>query len=334
MNISEKAKKLYQDAIVIEGQLAFEQAMPLSLIEKFKLVDEYKDAGFTAVTLSLANEETSTEQALHYLAKIRKHIFKNDDKYILARTKNDILDAKKNNKIALRLMFQGTEPIAKNLDLLETFQTLGISSLLLAYNIRTPMGDGVIEENDAGVSLLGKAFIVEANRLGIILDGSHAGFNTSMQALQLTTSPMAFSHSGVYGVAAHIRNVRDEQIYAVAKTGGVIGVNGLGLLLGDKNARVEKYIEHIDYIYRLVGDKHIAMGLDNLFFAAQFSEFMDNQSITHPPAYANQVGNAMDWKYIKANNMLEIVEGLLQSNYSEAAVKGFLGENILRIMKD
>ena len=332
MNISEKAKSIYQEAIIIDGQLAFEVDMPWEFSKKWDLVDRYAKAGFTGITLSLANEETSTEKTLEYLAKIRKYIFSHSDKYILAKTKEDILRAKKENKIALRLMFQGTGPIGKNLDLLEIFYTLGITSLLLAYNIRTPLGDGVIEENDSGLSHLGKKFVSEMNRLGIIINGSHAGFKTSMDALNLTTKPFVFSHSGIYKIAPHVRNVHDEQIKAVAKSGGVIGINGLGLLLGDTNASIEKYVDHIDYITRLVGAQYVGIGLDNLYFSDQFAEFMENQSITHPQAYANIVTDATTWKCLQPEDIISVIEVLLQRGYSESDIKAILGENILRLM--
>jgi len=332
MKISEQAKNILENAIVIDGQLGFEAAMPWTLEEKWSLVDRYKKAGFHALTLSLGNEETTTEQALEYLSKIRKHISQNTEKYILAKSSDDILLAKKTNKIALRLMFQGTNPIGKNLDLLETFKELGISSMILAYNIRTPIGDGVIEESDGGLSHLGKKFVAEMNRLGMIVDGSHAGYRTTMDALSLTNRPMVISHSGAYGIYPHARNARDEQIKAVAETGGVVGANGIGLLLGDPTASVEKYVDHIDYIVKLVGARHVSMGLDNLYFADQFDQFMQNQQITHPEAYAKKLGNRGDWKCLQPEDIILVVEQLIQRAYSKKDIEGFLGANILRLM--
>ena len=332
MNVSEQAKKIFHDAIVIDGQLGFEVAMPWTFTEKWALVDRYKEAGFHGLTLSIANEESTTEKTLEYLAQIRKHIFQNPEKYVIANTKDDILRAKKENKIALRLMFQGTSPIGKNLDLLEIFRELGISSLVLAYNIRTPMGDGVIEEKDSGLSHLGKKLVAEMNKLGMIVDGAHAGFQTTMDAAELTKSPMVISHSGAYGIHPHVRNVHDEQIKAVVKTGGVIGVNGIGILLGDPQASVEQYVTHIDYIVKLVGAKHVSIGLDNLYFADHFDQFMQNQQITHPEAYANKAGTRSDWKCLQPEDIIFVVELLIQRGYSNEDIGGILGGNILRLM--
>lgn len=332
MKISNQAKEIFQSAVVVDGQLGFEPAMPWIFAEKWSLVDRYKKAGFHALTLSVANEESSLEETLEYVAQIRKHIFQNAEKYILAKFSEDILRAKKENKIALRLMFQGTSPIGKNLDLLETFRELGISSLILAYNIRTPIGDGVIEERDSGLSFLGKKFIAEMNRLGMIIDGAHAGYQTTMDALKLTKLPMVISHSGAYRIHPHVRNAHDEQIKAIAKTGGVIGVNGIGVLLGDPNASIEKYVDHIDYIAKLIGARHVSIGLDNLYFADQFDQFMQNQQITHPEAYAKKTGNRGDWKCLQPEDIISVVELLIQRGYSKQDIKGILGENILRLM--
>ncbi len=333
MNIHDKAKRILQEAVIIDGQLGFEMAMPWTFTEKWALVDRYKTAGFHALTLSIANDESTTEQTLDYLSQIRKYIFQNPDKYILAKSKEDILQAKKENKIALRLMFQGTSPIGKNIDLLELFHELGITSLVLAYNIRTPMGDGVIEERDGGLSHLGKKFIAEMNRLGIIIDGAHTGYQTTMDALNLTKLPMMISHSGVYGIHPHVRNVHDEQIKAIAKTNGVIGINGIGILLGDPKASIDKYVDHIDYIVKLVGAKHVAIGLENLYFSDQFEDFMQKQQITHPEAYANIAGNKREWKCLQPEDILFVVELLIARDYSNDDIKNILGGNILRIME-
>src|SRR5476649_1365579 len=102
MKISDKAKHILQEAVVIDGQLGFEVAMPWTFSEKWLLVDRYKKAGFHALTLSIANEESTTEKTLEYLAQIRKHIFQHPEKYILAKSAEDVLRAKQENKIALR----------------------------------------------------------------------------------------------------------------------------------------------------------------------------------------------------------------------------------------
>lgn len=332
LTISAKARNVYEESIVVDGQLGFEEAMPWSFEKKWQLVDRYMAAGFSAITLSLANDETTTEQALLYLAKIREYMFRHPDKYILARNAKDILQAKRENKIALRLMFQGTSPIGKNLELVGVFKELGISSMAIAYNIRTPMGDGIVEEHDAGLSHLGKKFVNEMNRRNMIIDGAHGGYQTTMDVLNVTSRPFVFSHTNVYSINPHIRNIKDEQIITTAKTGGLIGISGLGILMGDEKASLEKYVDHMDYVCKLVGTEHVALGLDTLYFSDQFAEFMQSQSITHPQNYAKKVAQAVSWRCVQPEEVVTVVELLLQRGYKEQEIKSILGNNILRLL--
>ena len=331
MSMKEKAKKLYQESIIIDGHFAVELAMPGPLEEKWGLVDSYADAGVTAVTLSLANDESKLEETLGYLALVRQHIFSHPEKYILAVTKEDILQAKKENKLAIRLMFQGAGPLSLNVHLSEIFFQLGISSMIIAYNIRTAMGDGCIEEMDAGLSHLGKDLIQKMNRIGMVIDGAHSSINTIMGSVEVSSLPIVISHACAYGINPLPRNIKDEQIKAIAKSGGIIGVNGIGLLLGDKTASIKKYVDHIDYIVNLAGIKHVAIGLDHLYFPDRFNEFMKNQPITNPSAYGKMVDTSM-LTCIKPHQLVDIVEELLERKYTESDIQAILGKNILRVI--
>lgn len=331
--MKEKAKQIYQEAIVIDGHFAVELAMPGTLEEKWDLIDSYIAAGVTSVSLSLANDESKLEETLAYLALIRKHIFLHPDKYILTRTKEDILQAKKENKLAIRLMFQGAAaPLAMNINFTEIYSRLGISSLIVAYNIRTYMGDGCIEEVDAGISHLGKRLIQEMNNLGMIIDGAHCSMKTIMDSIEISKLPVIISHACAFGINSIPRNIRDEQIKAIANSGGIIGVNGIGLLLGDKNASIKKYVDHIDYIVNLVGIPYVGIGLDNFYFGDKFNEFMKNQPVTNPSAYGKMVDTSM-FTCIKPNQLIDVVEELLVRHYSVSDIKAILGENFLRVIE-
>lgn len=326
------AEQIMKDSIVIDGHFAIELAMPRSLESKFKLIDEYYLAGVNALSLSLANDESKLEETLLYLAQVRQFINKNKDKYILAMNTKDILRAKAEGKLALRLMFQGTAPLNLQLDLLEIYKTLGISSLVIAYNIRTPMGDGVIEEVDAGISHLGKRFVAEMNRHALLLDGAHSSKNTIEGMIAASEKPVVISHAGVYAINPLPRNVRDDQIKALAAKGGLLGINGIGLLLGDKNASVQKYVDHVDYVVKLVGPEYVGIGLDHLYFPDQFNEFMHHQPITNPSAYGKMIDPAM-LKSIHPRQIVQIVDEMINRNYSEETIRLILGENWLRVMR-
>lgn len=331
MKKGEEAKKIYEDSIVMDLHFAIEIAMPGTLEEKWALVDSYASAGVTSVSLSLANDESKQEEILAYLALVRQKIISQPHKYILAMTKDDILKAKKSKKLAIRLMFQGAAPLAMNINLVEIFYQLGISSMVIAYNIRTPMGDGCIEDVDAGISHLGKKLIQEMNKVGMIIDGAHSSMNTIIDSIKTSQLPVIVSHACAYGINPLPRNIRDELLIAIAKAGGVVGVNGIGLLLGDNTASTKKYADHIDYIVDLIGISHVAIGLDNFYFGDKFLEFMKHQPITNPGAYGKLIDTSM-FTCIKPDRLIEVVEELLTRQYSPGEIKAILGENMLRII--
>lgn len=332
-NVSDAAKALFKNAIVCDGQLGFEPEMPMEFNKKWELLERYVKAGVNCVTLSIANDESTQERTMRYLAQMLVYLSQHSNKYLLAKTAEDIVHAKKENKLALRLMFQGTSPLGKDLNMVELYYRLGITSMILCYNIKTPIGDGCVELNDGGLSHLGRRLIDEMNRVGMLIDCSHTGYKTSMEALEMSKAPVVFSHSDVYAIHPHIRNLKDDQIKAVAKSGGIIGINGLSVLLGDENSSLEKVIQHIQYISQLVGPEYVGLGLDHLYFADTFAKFMESQYITHPQAYAAQVQQATGWKSLAPEQVPALADRLLELDYSEKDVKGILGDNYLRVVR-
>ena len=133
--------------------------------------------------------------------------------------------------------------------------------MLLCYNTRNSVGDGCTEGCDAGISQFGKMLIEKMNEVGMLIDCSHTGYRTSMDTMEVSNEPVIFSHSNVYSIASHPRNLKDDQIKACAATNGLIGINGASLLLGEFDTSSEKLSQHIDYICECVGPSYVGLGL-------------------------------------------------------------------------
>src|SRR4029077_2961094 len=121
---------------------------------------------------------------------------------------------------------------------------------------------GGCHDQDHGLTDFGRAVVAEMNRIGMVVDCAHSGIKSGLEAMRLSTRPCIFSHANARALQDHERNITDEQIKAVAATGGVVGVNGLGLYLGNGPPRVEELVAHIDYVVKLVGAEHVGIGLD------------------------------------------------------------------------
>lgn len=325
-----KSENIIKRSIVIDNAFGFEPEIEVSY--KWDVLDRFHRAGFTAMSLSVATDMTSLAQTMHYLAGVRDHIQANPEKYMLIKTVEDIEKAKREGKLGLSFMFQGANPLEKRLELVESFSMLGVKSLLISYNARNAFGDGCVEEEDAGLSRLGRELIKTMNKHGVLIDVSHSGRKTSLQAIELSTQPVIFSHSNVNAIHPHVRNLTDEQIKAVAQSGGFIGINGNGPLLGDPNASISKYVDHMDYIIQLVGDDYVGLGTDLVYFREIFGEFMAKNSVVYPGNYG--VKSIDQWQSVQPQHLVLIVDELLARGYQEATIRKILGGNYLRVAND
>lgn len=323
-NLKSHILEIKKDSIVSDMALGFEPEIEVS--HKWNLLDRYLDSGINYVGLAVAGEFTTLDTTMHYLSQQKNIICANQDKFIIVKNTTDIIRAKKENKLAVGLWFQGSNPIANDLNMIQTYYDLGIRYMLLAYNTRNHIGDGVIEKSDAGLSSFGKKVIEEMNRVGMIIDLSHTGIKTSLEAIELSQHPVIFSHSNTQSVTPHIRNLTDEQIKSLAKNNGVIGINSLALFLGTEKSSAPKIVEHINYITNLVGTSdNIALGLDQVYFHEILEDFYRNHGGSYPSGYLG----AMD--SLPPEKIDEIIEELLKQNYTTNSIKDILGNNFMRV---
>jgi membrane dipeptidase len=160
----------------------------------------------------------------------------------------------------------------------------------------------------------------------MLVDCSHTGYKTSMDTFEVSASPVIFSHSNAKSIWDHDRNIRDDQIRACAKSGGVIGVAGFGPIVADNDGSPEAMFRHIDFIGQLVGLQHVGIGLDFVYFEqTMYSLFSDR-----PGLYARGY-RPPPWPFVKPEQMPRLTEVMLQHGYTDDQARGVLGENWLRV---
>ncbi|ATN85355.1 dipeptidase [Coxiella burnetii] len=326
-HLEQKIKIIKNQSIIADLALGFEPEIEVP--HKWNLLDRYSQSGIHYVGLALAGEFTNFETAIRYISRHRTRIQSEPNKYIIVDKAEDILTAKKQKKLALGFWLQGSNPLANDINMVKTYYQLGIRYILLAYNTRNAIGDGVVEKIDGGLSQFGFKVIEEMNRVGMLIDLSHGGIKTSLEAIEASKDPVIFSHSNAYGVATHIRNLIDEQIIAVARKGGVVGVNGVALFLGAEKSSSKKFVDHIDYMTNLVGSSnHISLGLDLVYFHEILEMFYKKAgATTYPKGYLGSMDS------FQPEKIDELIEELLKRGYSDSAIKNILGGNFFRVAK-
>jgi membrane dipeptidase len=249
----------------------------------------------------------------------------------LATSAGDIRSAKAEGQLAVGLHFQGVEALEYDLDLPEVFWRLGVRVIQLAYNRRNPFCDGCEEPRDAGLSILGRKLVAELNRLGVLIDVSHTGWKSSLDAVDVSDAPCIASHSNAHAVHPSPRNLPDELIVAIAQSGGVIGMNGFPSFVAmSDRPTLDEFIDHMVYIDALVGSGHVGLGID--YYDGGRAEYdvliasgMWNAETYRPPPFHYPA------PIERPSGLRALTERLSARGYAESEIKGILGENWLRV---
>lgn len=298
-----------------------------------------------AVNVTVCGVNDDFEQACDQLASWLHRVARPHSWWHLVQTVEDIFEAQRLGKRGLIMGWQNLRPIADNLRRLRFFHRIGVRIMQLTYNERNLIGDGCLEPANGGLSQLGRRAIREMNELGIAIDLSHVGERSCLEAIELTARPVLVTHANAKAVSNVPRNKTDGVIKGVAATGGLIGVSVYGPMCwnGNRTRRpaLEDFIRHVDHIAGLVGPEHIALGTD--FPAVEdlgdVSGIINMTLARYPAAisaYAEAFGNDVRTRYLSdcgsPAELSAVTDALLKRGWPEIDVRGFLGENYLRVL--
>jgi membrane dipeptidase len=289
----------------------------------------HRRAGFSFVSIMIATDATAPIAAVRRLAADRRFYEARPDDFIVAESADDIRKARRDKKLAIGFHFQGTAPLDQDLSMVVAYYRLGIRWMALAYNASNSVGGGCMhEEEDQGLTSFGRDVVAEMNRVGMVVDLSHCGYRTSMEAIEHSARPCIFSHSNAHTLFPHPRNVRDDQIVAAARSGGFVGINGVGAFVGEEGPVPARTIfRHVDHMVQLVGPQHVAIGL----------EFMSPESCTTALAAAGgdptKAGGMppLPWHFLPPVAVAQLVGLMLSNGYDHASVRDILGGNFIRV---
>lgn len=316
----------------IKSHTVHDMVWPLepSLGNDIERLGALRDAGYNSISITIAGDNHNVSQAVQRVAEARRKLIA-DERLRLVEEFDDIAAAKEAGQLAVSLHFEGTRCFERNLDMVEVFHRIGVRHTLLAFNVANSAGGGCADKRDGGLTAFGRDLVNEMERVGMLIDLSHVGQRTSLEAIEISNRPVIFSHSNVRALAPSFRNLTDEQIRSCARTGGVVGISGSNSYLGCDEPDAEAVFRHIDYIVELVGPDHVGLGLDCV---------VDAQAVT---AYARarpeewpMVKNP-DWKgfsYFSPEDLPSLFERMAIAGYSDETMAAIAGGNFLRVCQE
>ncbi|WP_431285919.1 dipeptidase [Humitalea sp. 24SJ18S-53] len=257
------------------------------------------------------------------------------DRVLQVRTADDILLARDTGRVGVIQGVQGLHFIEEETAFIPVLAKLGLRVAALTYNETTQFGAGCLEPRDDGLTLLGIRAVQELNRSKVLVDVSHAGCRTSLDIIANSSQPVVATHSNADAVTRSGRNLTDEQIRAIATSGGVIGISPYSPFIhkdGKARPDLEDVVDHMAYVARLVGAEHVAIGTD--FFPHTKVKWENTTRRMYPgmvgpylfeDLYAEGLADHPD--------MPALAPALARRGFSPAEVEGILGLNALRVLR-
>lgn len=258
----------------------------------------------------------------------------------IAKNYQDLLDAKKDRRIAILPSLEAASILENEVDRVDVLYGFGIRCMGITYNEANTLGSGLIEKRDGGLTKFGYKVIERMNRLGMIIDISHCGDQTSLDVIEASETPVFITHAGARAVWDSPRMKSDEVLKACAEKGGIIGVCAApNTTLSAKNPNehtIESVMEHLEYIIELVGVDHVGLGPDTFFgdhvgLQHAFDEML-SLSESHgdhfeESAFVRGLENPAE----AAKNM---IRWMIKKDYKVNDMQKIIGGNALRVLKD
>ncbi|MCP2043703.1 membrane dipeptidase [Pontibacter sp. HSC-36F09] len=366
-------KQLHDKAIVIDTH----NDVLISVLEGLRLEDDlrgkthsdlarFKEGGVDVQVFSVWSDETygkgkGFKFANLQIDSLEAIVRRNPDKMMLARTPADIEQAVAQNKMATMIGVEGGHMMESNLKYLEALHKRGTSYMTLTWNNSTPWATSAMDETSGklpknrkpGLTKFGKQVVRKMNKLGMLVDLSHVGERTFWDAMATTTKPVLVSHSCVHHFNPHSRNLKDDQIQAIAKNGGVIHLN---FFSGFLDPEYDKRMNAFRANHRAEVDSLRKAGANSIQISDwAMANYPEEASELRPPLSllmehldhivklvgVDYVGLGSDFDGITSTpqqldsvaDMPVITRELLARGYSEEDVEKILGGNFLRVLR-
>jgi membrane dipeptidase len=325
----QRATELHGRALLVDGSSVVKQEP-----EHF---ERARDGGVTATNHTVVHPSDDFETAVLAMTACRHWIARNADQGLLATTVKDIREAKASGREAIIFGPQNTEFVGTDLRKLEAAYVLGVRILQLTYQRQNWVGSGCGERRDAGLTTFGRSLVRHMDELGIVVDLSHCGIETTAEAIELSSNPVVFSHAHPAAVTPHIRAKSDDLLRALAAKGGVVGITALSAFLADPaEPRVRQGLEafrrHMGYLIDLIGIDHVGFGLD--FDETNTPEKFAADKAAHPEL---DTGFGWDDKRIHglthAGEEAQVTRVLVSLGLDDDSVLKVLGGNFLRVFQ-
>ena len=261
----------------------------------------------------------------------------------LVLTGADLAEAKRSGRLGLIYGFQDSTPFGEDLERFDTFHGLGVRIYQLTYNRRNLVGDGCLESANAGLSQFGRELIERFDAGRALIDLSHSGQRTALEAIAASRHPVTISHTGCAALVDRPRNKTDAELRRLAERGGVAGIYLMPFLRKEGQPTAADLIAHIEHAIKVCGEDHVSLGSDGIIspidltpeYHAAFRAFVDDRikrGIAAPGESAEVVNFLPDLNQPDRFDRLAWL--LSRRGHRDARIEKILGGNFARLFTE
>jgi membrane dipeptidase len=293
----------------------------------------FRQSGVTAFHHSIGlGGPTAHEDALAYLAAWQGFAGRNSELFSLVGKASDLDAAKRSQKIAVIMGIQNSDQFREVKDV-RIFHELGLRCSQLTYNSQNLLGSGSTDREDGGISDFGADIVKAMNDVGMLVDVSHCGDRTTLDAIDISAKPIAVTHSNCRALNNHPRLKTDEAIRQLAAKGGVMGITEVRMFVRDKDpTTVEHIVDHIDHVVKLVGIDHVGIGSDAGLtgYDNMPPEQLKMLRGSYKASYAMR--EKLDTDDYGPKRVYALTDALIRRGYSDQNIVAILGGNFRRLL--
>ena len=297
---------------------------------------QFKECGIKVFhhSFGLGGPSAHTD-ALIYFAGLNAFIARYSETFTRVSRWRDLEALVRSPKVGVIPGLQNSEHFRTPEDV-KLFYSLGQRVSMLTYNAQNNLGCGATERRDCGVSDFGAAIIQKMNEVGMLVDVSHCGDMTTLDAFELSKKPVAITHSNCRALVNHPRCKTDEAIRKMAASGGVMGITGVRMFVrSEEPTTIEHLVDHVDHVAKLVGVEYVGVGSDCDLNGYDKLPKAQDQALraSYKASYAFREKLDIE-AFGHPRKIFDLTEALLRRGYGEADIVGILGGNFRRMFKN
>ena len=303
-------------------------------------------SGMTAVNATIgytAGPMDPFEASVRDIAVWNLLIKSHPDKLLKVWSADDILTAKKQGKVGIIMGFQNAAMVGDDASKIDIFAGLGVKIIQLTYNPRNQIGDGSIEKENRGLTPFGHEVVERLNATRTLIDLSHSGEQTCLDAIKASKGPIAITHTGCRALSNLPRNKTDEELRLLADKGGMVGIYFMPFLKEDSFPDAMDVVRHIEHAVQVCGEDQVGIGTDGTATAvddveayrAVINKEVEERRAAGISAPGEKPGVVPFLPDLQGPTQFQKLADLLHQNgHSSSRIEKILGQNFLRLMRE